>query len=76
MGDLPRLGFGLWSVPVASAAVELALVVIGAYLYWRAATDTARAAGPPAVRRANLAGGLALASGLVTLILDATGILG
>jgi membrane-bound metal-dependent hydrolase YbcI (DUF457 family) len=36
-GDLPRLGFGLWRAPAASAAVELALVAIGAWVYWRAA---------------------------------------
>ena len=76
MGGLPRLGFGLWRVPVASAAVELALVVVGAYLYWRAATDTTLSAGRPEVLRANLVGGLELVSGLVTLALDASGILG
>jgi membrane-bound metal-dependent hydrolase YbcI (DUF457 family) len=37
LGNLPLLGFGLWQVPVASALVELALVLGGAYLYYRSA---------------------------------------
>lgn len=36
-GNLPLLGFGLWEFPVASAIVELALVLAGAYLYYRSA---------------------------------------
>jgi len=36
-GNLPRLGFGLWQVPAAAIAVELVLVLGGAYLYWQAA---------------------------------------
>ncbi len=31
-GQLPRLGFGLWKMPAASAAVELALILVGSYL--------------------------------------------
>ena len=37
-GGLPELGFGLWRYPVVSALVELALVLVGAYLYYRRAT--------------------------------------
>lgn len=37
MGGLPRLGFGLWRYPTASVAVELILVLAGAWLYGRAA---------------------------------------
>ena len=36
-GNLPLLGFGLWEFPVVSAILELALVVVGAYLYYRSA---------------------------------------
>ena len=36
-GNLPLLGLGLWQVPIVSAALELALVLIGAYLYYRTA---------------------------------------
>jgi hypothetical protein len=66
-GDLPRLGFGLWKVPAVSILVELALVLAGALLYWRAAVQTASAD----TRRAHLLGLLVLAAGIVTLALDA-----
>jgi len=36
-GNLPLLGLGLWEFPMVSAILELALVVIGAYLYYRSA---------------------------------------
>ncbi len=39
LGNLPRLGFGLWNDPRAAACVELVLVVAGAALYWRAAME-------------------------------------
>jgi membrane-bound metal-dependent hydrolase YbcI (DUF457 family) len=41
VGGLPRLGFGLWRIPQVSLLVELALVSIGAWLYWRAASRVA-----------------------------------
>ena len=34
-GTGARVGFGLWSLPAVSTALELALVVVGTYLYWR-----------------------------------------
>ena len=37
-GNLPLLGFGLWGAPTVAAFVELALVLVGAYLYYRSAT--------------------------------------
>jgi hypothetical protein len=57
----------LWKLPAASILVELALVVAGAWLYWRAAVQTSTAD----ARRANLMAGLLLVAGLVTLGLDA-----
>jgi len=39
VGGLPLLGLGLWRFPTVSAFVELALVLVGAYLYHRAATS-------------------------------------
>jgi membrane-bound metal-dependent hydrolase YbcI (DUF457 family) len=70
----PRFGFGLWRSPVASLTVELVLVLVGALLYWRAAVATAEGAGSgPLVRRAHLTAGVLLASGLVTLVLNAVG---
>ncbi len=38
LGSLPLLGFGLWQLPIASAVLELALALVGAYLYYRSAT--------------------------------------
>ena len=70
-GDLPRLGFGLWRVKVASLLVELALVVGGSFLYWRAAVQTERATGHLTARSAHVAGAAVLIAGIVTLVVDA-----
>lgn len=43
-GNLPLLGFGLWGLPTVAALVELALVLGGAYLYYRSATALPEAA--------------------------------
>ena len=72
-GQLPRLGFGLWRVPWLSLAVELALVAAGAYLYWRAAAETASSA-KRGTRNANVAGALLLAFGIMTLTLNGLGL--
>ena len=37
----PGLGLGLWAMPLASVALELALVLVGAFLYYHAAMRTA-----------------------------------
>jgi hypothetical protein len=37
LGDLPLIGLGLWEFPAGSAIAELALVVAGAFLYYRSA---------------------------------------
>lgn len=74
LGDLPLLGFGLWQVPLASIGVELALVLIGTYLYWRAATRTAAGSGAAAQRNAVLATGALFAAGIFTLALSVLGI--
>ncbi len=74
LGDLPRLGFGLWRVPAAAATLELALVVGGATLYWRAARQVALAAGGARTGTANLTGALILAFGLLTLVLSVLGL--
>lgn len=70
---LPLLGFGLWRLPMASAAVELALVALGALLYWRALRRLADGVPgglgqrPEALAAMVLLGGLAvLAIGLAT----------
>ena len=71
LGDLPRLGFGLWQIPLAAAATELALVAIGAVLYGRAA---ARRAGPAAGGRSRLAAGTTFAVGVLVLGLSVLGL--
>ena len=71
-GGLPRLGFGLWEYPVLTASLELALVAVGAAMYWRAAARLAR--GDAAVRRrANVCGAGVLAACLLTLALNLLG---
>src|SRR4051794_11243856 len=40
-GNLPLLGFGLWSIPWFSFLAELILILAGAYLYYHAAMRTA-----------------------------------
>lgn len=40
--QLPRLGLGIWQFPVASAAIELALILAGAWCYGRAARNVCR----------------------------------
>jgi membrane-bound metal-dependent hydrolase YbcI (DUF457 family) len=68
-GSLPRLGLGVWEFPLVSIVLELALVVAGAYLYWRAAEQVVgRSAG--AAERARLLAGLIFAAGIVTLAVD------
>ncbi len=72
-GHLPRLGLGLWRFPGVTAALELAIVVVGAALYWRAARRTARADGA-LLRRANVCGAGVLAAGVLTLALNVLGL--
>ncbi|HEX3902388.1 MAG TPA: permease [Polyangia bacterium] len=72
--DAPHVGFGLWRWPLATAAVELALVLWGGLAYLRAAVDAARARDPSRLRRARVAGAAVLISGLVTLGLSVAGL--
>jgi hypothetical protein len=51
LGNLPMLGFGLWRAPAISAVIELALVVAGAYLYYRSAANTPAPAGDGGKKR-------------------------
>lgn len=71
-GGLPSLGFGLWEHPAVAATIELAIVLVGAVTYWRAARRVARDA-EAARKRANLCGAAVLASGLLTLGLNLAG---
>jgi hypothetical protein len=67
-GDV-RVGFGLWEVEWASIGVEAALLLLGAFLYWRAARAAERA-GARGGGRANLVSALIVLSGLLVLALD------
>lgn len=58
-----RVGFGLWEHHAASALVELALIVVGAFLYWRAATKLDR-------RQGNLVAALIVVAGAIVLASD------
>jgi len=71
--QLDRLGFGLWRYHAVSILMELALVVGGALLYWRAAIDVTKAEGGP-VRRAHVAGAFLLVSGVIVLVLNVLGL--
>jgi membrane-bound metal-dependent hydrolase YbcI (DUF457 family) len=75
LGRLPTLGFGLWRAPVAAMSVELALVVAGAWLYYRAARSVCLDAGM-ATSKAAVVAGLILIGGAGVLALDFTGVLG
>jgi membrane-bound metal-dependent hydrolase YbcI (DUF457 family) len=74
VGGLPTLGFGLWRYPGVAALIELALVLVGSFLYWRAAREVTAAG---TLRgRADLSAGLVLIFGLGALLADWTGFLG
>ena len=70
----PLFGFGLWRWPLVTAAAELALVLWGSVAYLRAAVATARAHDPTRIRRARIAAGAVLVSGLLTLGLSIAGL--
>jgi hypothetical protein len=74
-GGLPRLGFGLWQYPEITAALELALIAIGAFLYWRAALRTTQSTVGVPAWRAHLVGALTLGFGVLVLGTDVLGIL-
>jgi membrane-bound metal-dependent hydrolase YbcI (DUF457 family) len=68
----PPFGFGLWQYPMVAAAIELALVLVGALLYWRAARRIADR-NSIYLKRANWSGTVVLVSGLVTLLINRLG---
>ena len=71
IGRLPRLGLGLWRYPLGSASIELALVLVGAWLYWRTASRVATAEGRGA-RAAAVSAALIAVFGVATLWMDLT----
>ena len=71
LGNLPRLGFGLWQFRTVSILAELFLVVLGAWCYWRA-VDIVTAAAQRGRTRAIIAALLILVCGITVLALDVT----
>jgi hypothetical protein len=72
-GNFPLLGFGLWRWPWVSAVLEIGLVLLGTFLYARAASRAVEAAQPtgaPARTRVRYVTAALLLSGLVTLGLN------
>ena len=74
-GQFPRLGFGLWRIPVAATIMELVIALVGSYLFGRAAQRGAASVPGGSGHRTNLAGALILLFGLSVLALDFTGVL-
>lgn len=68
-GSPPRHGFGIWTHPAASAALELMLVLMGSLMYWRASKQVSTVAGQPS-NSAKLCAGLCAAFGILVLCLD------
>lgn len=68
-----RLGIGLWRYPWSVASMELLLVVMGAWLYWRAAREITPE-DDKARQRARLVSLLILIGGIAVLGLDVSGI--
>lgn len=75
VGNLPRLGFGLWQIRTGSILVELLLVTLGALCYWRAA-GVVTAAAQRGRTRAMITTALIFLCGATVLALDVTGLLG
>lgn len=69
-GHLSLLGFGLWRSPVASALLELVIVLAGVGLY---ASRAGKLEGADAAKRARRVSVVLLVSGLVTLVLNLVG---
>jgi hypothetical protein len=75
VGNLPRLGFGLWQIRTGSILAELLLVILGAFCYWRAAA-VVTAAAQKGRTRATITAILILLCGVAVLALDVTGWMG
>jgi hypothetical protein len=71
IGNFPTFGFGVWRYPSISAAIELALVLGGAWLYWRSANCVVAAVGRGG-RAAATSAALIAIFGVLILWLDFT----
>lgn len=75
LGHFPRLGFGLWQFKAVSVLLELLLVLLGAWYYWRAASVVTTAT-PKGRTRAIVSAVLIALCGVTVLVLDAMGVAG
>lgn len=75
LGNLPKLGFGLWQFKTGSILTELFLVILGVWCYWRAARVVTAAAQRDRAR-AMITASLIFICGTAVLALDVTGALG
>jgi len=66
LGNLPRLGFGLWAFPYISIALELVLIAVGGGLYFASALSRARSQAADQQRRSRTR---AITAGTVTCLL-------
>lgn len=69
-GTMPRVGLGMWDAPVATAIFEALLVIGGAYLWYRSRPQTTPDDDTPRGQRTIRAAAIALAGGLLVLVLD------
>ena len=75
VGNLPRLGLGLWQIRTGSILAELLLVALGALCYWQAASVVTAAAQRGRIR-AMITAILIFLCGVTVLALDVTRLLG
>ena len=71
LGNMPYLGLGLWNDPRMAACQELTLVITGAILYWRAASEVSANAGRSGTLAA-ISATMIAAFGMLVLALDYT----
>lgn len=69
-GGLPRVGLGLWDLPVAAAILEALIVIGGVWLYWRSAPKDSPGSPAGASQRSATNAGLLLGGGIGVLLLD------
>ncbi|HEX2915760.1 MAG TPA: permease [Chloroflexia bacterium] len=73
-GNLPLLGFGLWSLPLLTMVIELGMVIVGGIMYFRSARERVGDKGSQLMSRANLAGTVVTVLMVLALVSDVLGI--
>ncbi len=67
-GGPPRLGFGLWATPAVAATLEAVLILVGGYMYFRAATSRP-VSSVVCAQRAQVAQRAVVAAGVIGLLM-------